>query len=79
MLLTLSFPDLSDPDATKAIQSTQKTYPVHLPYLEKAGAGGAHSSVADEYLSITSWLKVNLKEVEIPVLLKGLHTYMEKI
>ena len=59
---------------------TQSTFPLKIPYIdesEEEAAGTGTNTAANA--AVVSGLKVNLKEIELPLLLKGLERYLEKI
>ena len=60
--------------------NTQSTFPLKIPYIDETEeelAGTGTSTTVNA--AVVSGLKVNLKEIELPLLLKGLDRYLEKI
>lgn len=56
----------------------QSTFPLKIPYIDDDDEEQAGTSTAAS-AAVVSGLKVNLKEIELPLLLKGLERYLEKI
>lgn len=71
----------ADKSSKVLIMQAQSYFPLKIPYIDdedEEAAGSAATSTAAS-AAVVSGLKVNLKEIELPLLLKALDRYLEKI
>ncbi len=88
MMIFLKFSDTfspffspTDKSSKVLIMQAQSYFPLKIPYIDdedEEAAGSAATSTAAS-AAVVSGLKVNLKEIELPLLLKALDRYLEKI
>ena len=71
--LIFSFP--TDQNAKMLIKQSQRIFPLRIPYIDNTDEELATTVNA----AVLSGVQVNLKEIELPLLLKNLDRYLEKI